>query len=383
MPLVAYHQGRDELLDATLTGPAADQLWSQIHRVPDETLHLICVECGHGMTAARSPRGTRHFKHRPGASQACTSAGESIEHQELKARIARLARNHGWQAHLERTGDGWRADVLTTSPAGDRTIVWEIQTSRLDEATAFKRTQLHVEAGHEIVWLLLASQNWHTRLPTLLIETNQNQDYIVTGHLIGLDAGRPVQDVRPPDGEWHWTVEHLTHRITPDAICGQAWDLHSRAWLQWPTLLGFDLEGLLQLARLPGGGLHGIGTHERGARIRWHTEPSKLSTTAGAILDGGLRCIALVQPMRMVTGRRPAFSWAPVRDIDLATRLLAVSLGWDLSPLRPSQRTRCDRCGITCHEGWDVAHIELTLPHCPRCHLAAERIYRQAEGHPD
>ncbi|QNE18228.1 hypothetical protein F1D05_10380 [Kribbella qitaiheensis] len=359
-----------------MTGPAGEQIWTQIHRVPAETQHLACIERRHAMTAAVSPRGTRHFKHRPGASQACTSAGESIEHQELKARIARLARACGWEAHLERSGDGWRADVLTTSPAGDRTIVWEIQTSRLDEAAACKRTQLHVKAGHEIVWLLLAAQTWDITLPTLLLEPDQDQDYTVTGHLIGLDMDRPVQDVRPTDGDWHWTVSDLFQGLTPHWAC-EDWDLHSRAWVQWPTLLGFDVPGLLNLSMLPGGGLVPIGMRGRGARIRWLSKPGKLSSVARAILEGDLWCMGLVEPMRMVKGRRPAFSWAPVSDIGLATRLLAVSLGWDLDTVDESQRTRCDRCGIICREVWTIDGLGVVVPHCPVCDAAADRTYRE------
>ena len=68
----------------------------------------------------------RFFAHDADAPN-CGLAGESLAHRLLKIELASAIRAAGWHAELEVPGNGWRADVLATSPDGKTRMAWEAQ----------------------------------------------------------------------------------------------------------------------------------------------------------------------------------------------------------------------------------------------------------------
>jgi hypothetical protein len=125
--------------------------WEQVHRV-SPPVALVCRGCGAPMSAKSSSRGLRFFAHRS-AAPGCPSQGETIAHRLLKIELVTAARDAGWHAELEIAGNGWRADVLATSPDGTRRIAFEAQLASctiedLDERTATMRAD-----GVEVCWV--------------------------------------------------------------------------------------------------------------------------------------------------------------------------------------------------------------------------------------
>lgn len=117
MPLTAQHAAAG-VLDATTNPLGGDATWSAIHRARPRA-PLTCRECGHGLHAKLSAKGLRFFAH-DAAAPDCSLAGETIAHRLLKLQLASAIRDAGWFADLEVAGEGWRADVLATSPDGSR-----------------------------------------------------------------------------------------------------------------------------------------------------------------------------------------------------------------------------------------------------------------------
>ena len=77
--------------------------------------------CSALVILARSRLGTRYFAHR--SAGACTTALETEAHLRLKQRAVEVAREHGWEAQTEATGqtpteEPWRADVLAHAFGG-------------------------------------------------------------------------------------------------------------------------------------------------------------------------------------------------------------------------------------------------------------------------
>ncbi|WP_169315141.1 hypothetical protein [Cellulomonas gilvus] len=58
-----------------------------------------------------------------------TLSGESLAHRLLKLELVDAVRLAGWNAQLEVSGDGWRADVLASKPTSSRRIAREAQLS--------------------------------------------------------------------------------------------------------------------------------------------------------------------------------------------------------------------------------------------------------------
>jgi len=96
-----------------------------------------------------SPRGLRHFAHRPGSTCA-DHAGESGIHMEAKAIIAGAAIAAGWDAEVEACGDGWIADVLAVR--GQARVALEVQWSRQTLERYLERQAAYAAAGVRGVW---------------------------------------------------------------------------------------------------------------------------------------------------------------------------------------------------------------------------------------
>lgn len=68
-----------------------------------------------------------------------------MAHRLLKLQLASAIRDAGWYAELEVAGEGWRADVLATSPDGTRRMAWEAQLAQITVDELRERT--HEDGG--------------------------------------------------------------------------------------------------------------------------------------------------------------------------------------------------------------------------------------------
>ncbi|WP_159054264.1 competence CoiA family protein [Streptomyces sp. AS58] len=73
----------------------------------------------------------------------------------LKLELASAVRSAGWHAALEVAGgDGaWRADVMASSPDGNRRIAWEAQLSPITDRDILARTGRYAAEGVGVCWV--------------------------------------------------------------------------------------------------------------------------------------------------------------------------------------------------------------------------------------
>lgn len=130
MPLKAKLDGRE-----IVSILCSDGDWSEAQRASKGTENRLRMSCCDAPAyASHSPLDLRYFAHKSGYDR-CSSSGESDEHESLKAAAARAVQSLvGWQADVEVSGDGWRADVLAIR--GSIKIAIEVQLS----AQAKRRT---------------------------------------------------------------------------------------------------------------------------------------------------------------------------------------------------------------------------------------------------
>lgn len=105
-----------------------DTRWAEL-RAAAKSNHnaLLLPGCQLPCYPRTSPRGLRHFAHRPGFTCA-DHAGEPGAHMEAKAIIVAAAIAAGWDAEVEQRGDEWIADVLAVR--GQARVALEVQWSR-------------------------------------------------------------------------------------------------------------------------------------------------------------------------------------------------------------------------------------------------------------
>jgi hypothetical protein len=167
MPLTAALG--DELIDATA---CSDDAWRALHRArPRPT--LTCRACSHPMHAKVSTRGLRFFAHDRERAN-CPAAGETAEHRELKAELATAIRAAGWIADLEAypaptDRGGWRADVLATSPSGDR-VALEAQLAAMTADIGAARTALYAADAIRTLWVTTKHAPWLWSIPGVRVE---------------------------------------------------------------------------------------------------------------------------------------------------------------------------------------------------------------------
>jgi hypothetical protein len=107
-----------------------------------------------------SPKGTKHFVHRANHDN-CPWAHESADHVDAKLALVSALRETGWDVRTEQCGPDWRADVLATSPNGERRVAFEVQLSPQSYDETVARQWRFTAAGVEGVWLFRT-------LPTML-----------------------------------------------------------------------------------------------------------------------------------------------------------------------------------------------------------------------
>ncbi|MFF1916721.1 competence protein CoiA family protein [Streptomyces sp. NPDC058239] len=182
MPLTAVHreQGR---LDATLDDLGCSWDWAKIYkrrpRVP-----LACPECGHSIHAKLSPRRMRYFAHDPGSPR-CSLTQESMAHRLLKIELKNAAEAAGWEAELEVSGNGWRADVLVTEPNSGRQIAFEAQLSSITLDEVHDRTRRMGAEGIDACWVTDRDGPWLGQVASLRVEANDERGPLaVTGGVL-------------------------------------------------------------------------------------------------------------------------------------------------------------------------------------------------------
>jgi len=165
MPLLAIdtdHSGA--LIDLTAV---PDTVWESIWRMKTGD-RLRCRSCDGAVIAKRmEASGLRFIAHR-NVTPDCPTQGESARHLHLKAKFATAFRNAGWTADLEVIGDGWRADVLATSPDVRRLAV-EVQLSSISYRDATERAARHAASGVETLWIVERRTDWTRDMRSIVI----------------------------------------------------------------------------------------------------------------------------------------------------------------------------------------------------------------------
>ena len=105
----------------------------------------------------------------------CASNGESPDHRRLKVAVVEALRGAGWNAELEVSGPGWRADVLgiappRTPPRGESPSKFD-GSAQSDLETA-ERTRRLEASGCEVVWLTRRLTTWFRQSPSWQIRSS-------------------------------------------------------------------------------------------------------------------------------------------------------------------------------------------------------------------
>lgn len=256
VPLTANHADSG-VLDAT-TDPLGEGMpWEAIHRARPRA-PLTCRECGHGLHAKVSPTGLRFFAHDRSAP-ACSLAGETMAHRLLKLQLASAIRDAGWYADLEVSGEGWRADVLATSPDGSRRMAWEAQLAPITVDDLRERTRRMRASGVPVCWVTDRDRAWVGSVPAIRVSVADETDpraggaaIIIEGPSVFRERWCPRRNQCeqlsagpcPGHGGWSPVVPSLdlvvfvaavlagtvrTHKISPDMT------LHDGAPFVWTT----------------------------------------------------------------------------------------------------------------------------------------------------
>ncbi|GAB7005269.1 hypothetical protein JCM18899A_27420 [Nocardioides sp. AN3] len=110
--------------------------------------------------------GLRFFAHDRAAPD-CSLVGETRAHRLLKLQLASAIRDAGWYAELEVAGDGWRADVLATSPDGARRMAWEAQLAQITVDELRERTARMEASGVPVCWVTDHDRPWIGAVPAI------------------------------------------------------------------------------------------------------------------------------------------------------------------------------------------------------------------------
>jgi hypothetical protein len=123
MPLKAKIDGKD-----IISVLCSDEDWEEAQLASKGNIDRLRMNCCPAPAyASHSPLNLRFFAHKPGHER-CASAGESDEHECLKAAAAKAVQSlEGWKSDVEVSGEGWRADVLAVR--GAVKVAIEVQLS--------------------------------------------------------------------------------------------------------------------------------------------------------------------------------------------------------------------------------------------------------------
>jgi hypothetical protein len=90
-----------------------------------------------------------------------------MAHRLLKLQLASAIRDAGWYAELEVAGEGWRADVLATSPDGTRRMAWEAQLAQITLDELRGRTARMKASGVPVCWVTDHDRPWIGAVPAI------------------------------------------------------------------------------------------------------------------------------------------------------------------------------------------------------------------------
>ncbi|MGW3303996.1 competence protein CoiA family protein [Streptomyces rubiginosohelvolus] len=262
MPFVALHPEAGRI-DATQPELGAGLQWGQVYKVSPRVF-LSCPECGWGVHAKHSPSRVRFFCHDRGRPPECSLANESWEHHMLKLEMAGAIREAGWFAELEVAADdgSWRADVMASSPDGERRMAWEAQLSPITVEDIQARTERYMAEGIAVCWVSPHKQPsvWLGSVPSVRVRVPEEADepWVVDDGLGGFAEGtwsfqeaeltrfvqwvvrgqlRPCRSLpkhrevlRLVGGEHHWFVRDLwwTSRQSAEAQSLYEWERERR-----------------------------------------------------------------------------------------------------------------------------------------------------------
>lgn len=311
------HLGVLDVTEFVAGQPAA--WWHVVHRTKAP---LTCRACGAVMDAVHAPQHRHrpfYFRHRA-VSDCWLSAGESVEHHQLKGLLAGLVRAvPGWAAALEVSGDNWRADVLATGPGGRR-IAFEAQLAAVSARDLRDRSETYAAAGVEVCWVTTQRRGWFGAAPSLLLELGSTGDWMVVDGaralprqpLAGLHArradptsnasGKPFLVARPQTPAWTWEAI-LAAGGVPERLASTRQPWRFGLWLQ------------------------------RRAKVAWRSgKPVPLSVVVASILHGRTVPVALNGPCLDFGKPRLATAWVRRTDANMAAPLIAFAYGWPVVP---------------------------------------------------
>ena len=132
-----------------------DDEWQALRLRSRSDVHLRMPCCPTRAVLKTSPLGTRFFAHK--ARGSCDWKPETEAHRHLKMLALEAARDAGWEAQTETTGntlDGerWTADVLAWKR--DEKLAVEIQWSGQSNEETWRRQRRYQRSGVKGVWLL-------------------------------------------------------------------------------------------------------------------------------------------------------------------------------------------------------------------------------------
>lgn len=184
MPLTAQHPELGLLDASTEELRHGEGAWPRVYKVRPRA-PLTCRGCGHGLHAKVSSTGLRFFSH-DAAQSDCATAGESLAHRLLKIELVSAVRAAGWEAELEVAGNGWRADVLATSPEGRR-VAWEAQLAQITPEEIVARHNTMTADGLEVCWVADRYRAWIGQVPAIAVapahpDTGETDLQVVAGH---------------------------------------------------------------------------------------------------------------------------------------------------------------------------------------------------------
>lgn len=271
MPLTAVHPDGG-LLDATLPDLGGGAAWKDVYRARPP-LALTCRACSALMSAKMSKNQVRFFAHRAEASD-CPTLGESVAHRLLKLELASAIREAGWHADLEVPGNGWRADVLATSPDGCRRIAWEAQLASSTVLDLEQRTATMAADRVEVCWITDRDTPWVTHVPSARVRW-QSRDATPE------DAG--VEVLMVVDGHATFQAEWCKDRR--DCAVGDAFGERNAPcpghgeWRVGPALpLATFVDGVLRTTighHISSGPVWARESRHDGGRSLWTTKPHR------------------------------------------------------------------------------------------------------------
>ena len=306
------------------------------------------------MDAVHAPKHRHrqfYFRHR--AAAGCwLSAGESDGHLRLKSDLACLVRAMpGWNADLEVSGNGWRADVLASGPQGRR-IAWEAQLAAVSAREVKARSEAYAAAGVEVCWVTTQRRGWFGAAPSLLLAPGPAGDWMVVDGARALPrqpladlharradpnvtgGGKPYMVKAPQMSAWTWEAILAAGRV-PDRLAAtrQPWTLGMWRWHR--------------------------------AKVAWRPmkQPVPLRVVAGSILTGRTVPVSLERPCLDFGKPRLATAWVNRTAAETAAPLVAFAYGWQAVPALSVRCERCEHVGTLLLYGGTGWNVFL----CPRC----------------